>query len=142
MSLRVKIRQMVEFVVEIDDRNEWEVEDFNNRLGEGKITIFDGDIDNDSFETLRTEVVDRDHSPNYVFDVNDDEELFLLRADREIVFSHRDHNEVVREWGRLNGKEVSFSKDSEDWYRNIFLDYGDPDECWDLLKNRNNTQEG
>lgn len=136
MSLRVKIRQMVEFVVEIDDHNEWEVEDFNNRLGEGKINIFDGDVDDDSVKTLHTEVVDRDHSPNYVFDVNDDEELFILRADREIVFSHRDHNEVVREWGRRTNNEVSFSTTEEHWWTNTFLDYGDPDECWDRLKGR------
>lgn len=140
MTLKVTIRQTIEYVVEVDDAkgHEYEVEWFNQELAEGRVDVHREGVND--HKVLITQVVSREHEINYSLDVDNDREVHILLADGENVFEHRDHNEVVRHWAKLTGKEVVFVKESEAlWNRSetVWFDYGDPDAAWDIIKGRN-----
>lgn len=136
MTAKIKIRQLVEFEIEVDDHDGWEfeMEDFDRKLVNGEVSTYDA---NGEVTVLLTEVVSREHEVNYVLDADLKAEMYYLLADRERVFAHRDHNEVVREYGRRTGTEVTFSKDASTYHKpGVFLDYGDPDEAWATINNK------
>jgi len=143
MTLKVKVRQTIEFIVEVDDSDPFEVERFHEELKNGEVdTSHYGASGN--FDVLLTEVLEEEHQTNYVIGMDKERELYLLQADGVDVFANRSHNEVVREWGRRTNNEVTFTTDAaESWNRNnsVWFDYGDPDRSWDLLKARQDKKE-
>lgn len=143
MTQRIKVRQLVEFEVEVDDREGWEFEmaDFEREVSEGEL---DSGGAVGEVKVVYTEIVSREHIVNYVFDCDLVAEKYLLLADGEDVFESRDHDEVVREWGRRTGTEVTFTRDATLRGRGgVFLSYGDPDESWAIINgNRNKNKDG
>jgi hypothetical protein len=143
MTLKVKVRQTIEFIVEVDDSSEYEVECFNEEVKNGEVDMNHSGVKGES-KVLLTEIVEREHQTNYVIGMDKERELYLLQADGVDVFANRSHNEVVREWGRRTNNEVTFTTDAaESWNRNnsVWFDYGDPDRSWDLLKARQDKKE-
>lgn len=127
-----KIRVVVEFEVPVSGLEE--AADFSWNLQNGSLEPSDYD-----YEIVFTEHLSTRHEVDFVLGIDMERELHQLYADGEIVFEHRDHDEVVREYGRRAGVEVNFytaetvssvSRYSKNW----FLSYGDPDECWKTLK--------
>lgn len=126
MTEFAKIRKVIEFEVKVDEDFEWTKE-------AGFEEYYDYDI-----TTVLTEVVERRHEVDYVFDINREKELYYLLADGEKVFEHRNHDEIVKEYARLTGAEITWHEFGEgpSWWGqdNHFYTYGDPDESWAQLK--------
>ena len=136
MPQKIVVRQVVEIELLIDDSDPENVKDFDRDLKEG---FLDGLWDHSSavgVNLLVTEVVSRDHTTNYSIAPDTQREVFVLYADGEAVYEHRDRSEVIREWGRRTDTEVTFSKLAG--YSNeasgIFFDYGDPDKFWERAR--------
>lgn len=126
-----KVRMVVEFEVPIKD--EEDKLDFEWNLQNGNIEPRDHD-----YEIVFTEHLGTRHEVDYVFGVDMERELFQLFADGELVFEHRDHDRVVREYGQRDGVDVKFytavDVSRHGGKSNYFLSYGDPDKCWKTLK--------
>lgn len=136
MTLKVKIRQTVEFIVEVDDREPSEVEYFKEQLARGEVDVNHNGVEG-FYDVLLTEVLEEKHEINYVVGADLEREVYQLEADGEVVFEDRSHNEVVREWGRRTGNEVKFTSDGREYQRgdtSVWFDYGDPDRSWDIMR--------
>lgn len=134
MTEQIKIRQIVEFQVNIDDRDPGAVEEFKERISQGRVDSQDAD---GPVTLVLTEVVMQKRLPNYILDCDYENELHILISDGEEVFSHRDHKQVVLKWAELTGEVANFYKnfnDPERWKSNSFLDYGDPDKSWAIIR--------
>jgi hypothetical protein len=143
MTQKITVRQLVEFTVEVDDRegNEWDLEEFDRKVAEGELDIYDDA--KGGHKVLVTEIVSRDHEIDYVLDTDLKREMHLLRADGEIIFEHRNHDEVVLEWGRRTGTKITFTPLGErgGYGSATWMSYGDPDEAWDLISGRTKHED-
>ena len=118
MSERITIRQMVEYEIvveeyEKDNPSTWQ-------------DISDVGYD---YTTLSKEVVKREHRVDYVLDVDEEREVWILRGDGEIVFESRSHDLRNREYLRLTGH-------NEDVFGHFSWigDEEDHDLSWNKLK--------
>lgn len=132
MSTKVKLRLVVEVETTIAD-DEWESFDYKLKNDTDSIIM-----DYDS-KVIVAEIMEKSHEKDYVLDADYDREVYILLEDGKNVFEHRNHDEIVREYGRLTGTNVIF------WDRGAiepphtekgmyFMSYGDPDESWDIIK--------
>lgn len=95
MSERITIRQMVEYEIVVDEDEKDQPE------------IWQDISDVMDYKTLSKEVVKREHKVDYVLDIDEAREVWILRGDGEIVFESRSHDLRNKEYLRLTGHNES-----------------------------------
>lgn len=91
MTERITIRQMVEYEIVVDEDEKDMPE------------IWQDISDVMDYKTLSKEVVKREHKVDYVLDIDEAREVWILRGDGEIVFESRSHDLRNKEYLRLTG---------------------------------------
>lgn len=127
-----KVRQVIEFEIEIDEDYEWK-----------SLDPIDPMDYTDSLKVIHTELLEERHEVDYVFGCDYEREVHQLFADGKLIFEHRNHDEVCHEYGRQAGVKITLhplGEGSGMWGQGgNFMSYGDPDASWDIIRPKTKT---